>query len=134
MCNNISMKKTEITILFIMALGFFMGCEKYDEGGYLSRADKTITDHMWIIQTATDLEESVDITADYAGEVWEFTEEDKFKINSSLEGTYAFSDDMLTLTITETDGGVDSYRIERLDDEAMWLLILGEEELKFVPY
>jgi hypothetical protein len=128
------MKTPALLVILLVLLTFFTGCEKYDEGGSLARADKAITETLWKIQSATDVEENVDITADYAGEVWEFTTDNEFKINSSLKGTYAFSEDMLTLIITESQGNVDSYRIERLDKEAMWLTILGEEELKFVPY
>ena len=40
----------------------------------------------------------------------------------------------LTLIITESSGIVDSYRIERLDKDAMWMVMLGDEELRFVPY
>jgi hypothetical protein len=128
------MKTKAFLISLFILVAFLTGCEKYDEGGSLARADKAITETLWKIQSATDLEENVDITADYAGEVWEFTSNKEFNINSSLEGSYAFSEDKLTLIITETDQSVDSYRIERLDNEAMWLVILGEEELRFVPH
>jgi len=128
------MKTAGFVLSLLLAIPIISGCEKYDEGGSLARADKTITETPWKIQSAMDLEEGVDITEDYAGEVWEFTSDNIFKINSSLKGTYAFSGDMKTLIVSESQGSIDSYRIERLDKDAMWLVILGQEELRFVPY
>ncbi|MEN8251265.1 MAG: hypothetical protein ABFS32_20200 [Bacteroidota bacterium] len=128
------MKKTwkGLILSLIVSVSFF-GCEKYEEGGTLTKADKRITETLWKIQSAIDLEDGSDITSDYAGELWEFTTENEFKINSTLKGTYTFSADMLNLLITELDGGTDNYRIDRLDKEAMWLVEIGSEELNFIP-
>lgn len=121
-------------IYALLALGImFSGCEKFDDGGSVRNADKTITETLWKIQSAIDLEDGSDITGDYSGEAWEFTDDLKFMINSTLEGTYKFSDDKYTLIITDLSGSTDTYLIDRLDSEAMWLTILSEEALRFIP-
>ena len=122
--------KILFAILFTVTM---VGCEKYDEGGSLSKADDIIAETLWKIESATDLEDMSDIMEDYSGELWEFNEVMDFKINSELKGTYTFSADMFTLIITKNGGGVDAYKIERLDKDAMWLIELGEEELHFIP-
>ena len=121
-----------IVLSLIISVSFF-GCEKYEDGGKLYSADKRITETLWKIQNAIDLEDGSDITSDYAGELWEFTTESEFRINSEHKGTYVFTADMLNLIITELDGGTDNYSIDRLDKEAMWLIEVGSEELHFVP-
>ena len=112
----------------------FAGCKKYDEGGSLGGADNKIVKNRWIIEQATDLEDGSNITADYAGEVWEFTKDGDYKENSVLKGTYTFSEDKLTLIILKIGGGSDAYRILKMQKKEMWLEELGEEELHWVSY
>ncbi|MFO7932504.1 MAG: hypothetical protein R6U78_00345 [Bacteroidales bacterium] len=127
------MKSKTILIIFSIALGF-LSCEKYDEGGSLANADKTISATLWKIESAYDLEDNKDITEDFTAEIWEFNEGEIFKINSEIKGTYTFSADMKTLYISNSSGTeADIYTIERLDKEAMWLIMPGEMELHFIP-
>ena len=96
----------ENTIIVLLALSVaFVSCEKFDEGGSVGKADKVITENLWVIESATDLEDGSNIKSDYAGDVWE------------LSGTNS-----------------DTYWIDRLDSEAMWLTLLGAEELRFIPF
>ncbi len=127
------MKSQSILIIFAIALGV-LSCEKYEEGGSLANADKKITTTLWKIESAFDLEDNEDITEDFSAELWEFSEDGIFKINSKIEGTYAFSADMKTLFISNNSGTeADMYTIERLDKEAMWLTMPAEMELRFIP-
>ena len=124
--------KNLLYVLFVLGI-MFSGCEKFDDGGSVRKADKAITETLWKVQNAIDLEDGSDITGDYSGEIWEFTDELKFKINSTLEGTYKLSDDNHILIITDPTGNHDTYLIDRLDSEAMWLTVLDEEALRFIP-
>lgn len=127
------MKSQTTLIILAIALGV-LSCEKYEEGGSLGNADKTIATTLWKIESAYDLEDKVDITNDYAAELWEFNESGMFKINSEIKGTYAFSKDMKTLFISNKSGTeADVFTIERLDKEAMWLTMPAEIELRFIP-
>ena len=127
------MKYLEKILVLVLFTIVTFGCEKFENGGSLAKADKKISETLWKIESATDLEDMSDITQDFTGELWEFAETMEFKINSTLKGVYTFSADMLTLIITKTGGGVDTYMIDRLDNEALWLIELGEEELHFIP-
>ncbi|MCA1757780.1 MAG: hypothetical protein LC649_10020 [Bacteroidales bacterium] len=127
------MKLRSLLVIFVIALGI-LSCEKYDDGGRLGNADKTIASTLWKIESAYDPKDKVDITNDFTGEIWEFTEDGIFKMNSQIKGTYAFSSDMKTLFISNNSGTeADVYTIERLDKEAMWLTIPTEIELQFIP-
>ena len=74
----------------------------------------TAVKNKWKIEQATDLQDGTDITSDYTGEVWEFTKDGDYLKNSTLKGTYTFSDDKLTLIILGIDGGSDSYKILKM--------------------
>ncbi|MDF1570426.1 MAG: hypothetical protein P1P82_02290 [Bacteroidales bacterium] len=127
------MKLQTLLLIFTISLGL-LSCEKYDEGGSLANADKNISETLWKIESAYDIEDNADITEDYTAELWEFTEDGIFKINAEMKGTYAFSADMKTLFISNNSGTeADMYTVERLDKEAMWLILPGELELHFVP-
>jgi hypothetical protein len=123
------------TLLFLLSISLgFLGCEKYDEGGTLASADKTIATTLWKIESAYDIQDRADITQDFTAEIWEFTEAGIFKINSKIKGSYAFSADMRTLFISNNSGTeADVYTVDRLDKEAMWLIMPNELELHFIP-
>lgn len=118
-----------ITGLFAMTIS---GCKKYDEGGRLSAANKRIV-NKWKVDNAIDLEDGSNITADFNGEVWEFTKDKEYKENGTLKGTYTLSEDKLTLIILETGGGSDSYKILKLKSDEMWLEDIGSEEIHLIP-
>lgn len=107
-------------------------CKKYDEGGRLGAADRKIV-NAWKVEHAIDLENGSNITADFNGEVWEFTKDNDYKENGNMKGTYTFSDDKLTLIILKTGGDSDSYKILKLKSDEMWLEDLGSEEIHLIP-
>ena len=128
------MKKLTIKLLMLSVLmAGAISCKKYDEGGSLGGADNKIVKTSWIIEQDTDLEDCSNITADYAGEILEFTQDREYKKNSVLKGTYTFSEDKLTLIILKIGGGSDVYKILKMKKKEMWLEELYEEELHWVP-
>jgi len=108
-----------------------VSCKKYEEGGRLGAADRKIV-NSWTVEKAIDLETGGDITADFSGEIWEFTKDDIFVKNGEAKGTYSFTEDKLTLVILEYDGSSDSYRILKMKSNEMWLEDWGSEEIHFV--
>lgn len=106
-------------------------CKKYDEGGRLGAAERKIV-NSWKVDNAIDLEDGSNITADYSGEVWEFTKDNEYRENGELKGTYSFSDDKLTLVIIENDGDTDTYKILKLESDEMWLEDFGSEEIHLI--
>lgn len=122
---------TSVAVVAIIALGA-TSCKKYDEGGRLGAADRKIV-NSWKVDNAIDLGDGSNITADFYGEVWEFTKDDDYKENGTLKGTYTFSEDNLTLIVLKTDGSSDSYKILKLKSDEMWLEDLGSEEIHLVP-
>lgn len=128
------MKKMKNGIALLVGVAFLLGtvsCKKYDEGGRLGAADRKIV-NSWKVDKATDLETGADITADFNGEIWEFTKDDNYKENGNLKGTYSFSDDKQTLIILENDGSTDTYKIIKLKSNEMWLEDFGDEEIHLV--
>ena len=125
--------KTGMGLLLGSAIVFgSVSCKKYDEGGRLGAADKKIV-NTWKVEYAIDLEDGSNITADFNGDVWEFTKDNDYKENSKLKGTYTFSEDKLTLIILKTGGGSDSYRVLKLQSDEMWLEDIGDEEIHLIP-
>ena len=100
--------------------------------GRLGAADRKIV-NAWKVEHAIDLENGSNITADFNGEVWEFTKDNDYKENGNMKGTYTFSDDKLTLIILKTGGDSDSYKILKLKSDEMWLEDLGSEEIHLIP-
>lgn len=93
-----------------------------------------LTKELWYIDSATDLEDGSDITADYSGEIWEFAKDGNYNENSENKGTWAFSDDKERLVITKLDNSTDTYTIKSLSKKEMILEELGEEELTLKRY
>lgn len=125
--------KSLTTLVLLALLTITMNsCKKYDEGGRLGAADKKIV-NSWKVDNAVDLGDGSNITADFYGEVWEFTKDDDYKENGTLKGTYTFSEDKLTLIILKIDGSSDSYKILKLKSDEMWLQDVGSEEIHLVP-
>lgn len=123
-----------LTTLVLLALLTITinSCKKYDEGGRLGAADRKIV-NTWKVDYAIDLGDGSNTTADFYGEVWEFTKDDDYIKNGSLKGTYTFSEDKLTLIIIKTDGSSDSYKVLKLKSDEMWLEDIGDEEIHLVP-
>ncbi|MEX0987980.1 MAG: hypothetical protein WD052_10930 [Bacteroidales bacterium] len=128
------MRRLNILLVLFISVSLLSSCEKYEEGGTLYNAEKKISATLWKIESATDLEDGSDITNDFIGELWEFTEANEFKINSEFKGNYAFSSDLTALYISNFNGTeADLYMVDRLDKEALWLTMVEELELHFIP-
>lgn len=126
-------KKYTFLLAFIIMAGA-IGCKKYDEGPALSlKSKKSRVANKWKIEKATDLEDGTDITADYAGEIWEFTKDGDYKENGNLKGTWVFSSDKEELIITKTGDNPKTFKILKLKEKEMWLEKLAEEELHLSP-
>lgn len=128
------MKKFKTVFAALCGAAILFGgvsCKKYEEGGRLGAADRKIV-NSWTVEKAIDLETGGDITADFSGEIWEFTKDDIFVKNGEAKGTYSFTEDKLTLVILEYDGSSDSYRILKMKSNEMWLEDWGSEEIHFV--
>lgn len=126
------MKKYLKENLFLLSLATLtltsVSCKKFDEGGRIGAADKNIVSS-WTIDYAKDIEDGTDITQDYAGETWEFTDDGKYLKDGSIDGTYQFTEDQKNLIILENDGGSENYEIIKLTSDEMWLEELGSEEI-----
>lgn len=111
------------------------GCGKYEEGPSLSlRSKKARVANEWKIAYAYDLGDLEEITADYVGEIWEFSKDGEFMERESdivkKTGTWNFINDKEEITISiGTD--IDKYRILRLKENEIWLKD-HEEELHLV--
>lgn len=126
-----------VKTFILLSISFFMmvtlnSCEKYEEGGRVGASQRRIV-NAWKIDKAIDLEDGQDITADFSGEVWEFTKNSEYRENGNLKGTYTFSDDKLTLIILKTGGGVDTFKVLRLKSDELWLEEDGSEQIYLIP-
>lgn len=98
--------------------------------GASSCKKKKITKNQWFISQATDLEDGSDITADYAGEIWDFDKDGTYRENGNFKGTWEFTSKKEYLTITKSNSGnIDNFKILKLKKKEMWLEDIGNEEI-----
>lgn len=122
------------SLILTMVL-FVAACGKYEEGPSLSlRSKKARLANEWKIAYAYDFKDQVETTADYSGEIWEFTKDGRFLERESdsvdKSGSWDFISDKEEIAISiGTD--IDKYNILRLKENEMWLKD-GEEELHLV--
>lgn len=77
---------TGTTLAFVL----LASCKKYDDGPAFSfRSKKERVTNVWKINYAYDYKDSVNITSDYAGETWDFTNGGDFveRDNSTIDKT-----------------------------------------------
>ncbi len=123
------------SVLLLASLIVNAGCKKYEEGPAISlRSKKARLTGQWKIDKATDLEDGSDITADFAGEIWEFTKDEEYKENANLKGIWNFSDDKEELIITKINGNSKLYKILKLKENDLWLEKLAEEKIYLTKY
>ena len=113
------MKRLYFGTLIVVCLGIFQtSCKK-----------SNLTRDQWTITLATDLQDQTNITADYAGEIWEYSKDGVYIENGNVKGTWAFGSKKESMVITKTNGGGDTYNVLKLKKNEMWLEIPNEEEI-----
>lgn len=125
------MKRFKNYLLVLLVATTVGACGQYDEGPGLSlRSKKARVANDWKVAYAIDLQDQVEITADFTGDHWEFSKEGVFaeKSNGVVEktGTWEFLNDKDEIGITTPDG-LDVYQILKLKEKEMWLKNLEEE-------
>ena len=129
--NLINMRKNLIYFIAIVIVIGIFGCGKYEEGpGVSLRSKKARVANLWKVEYAFDLEDKVEITADYTGEQWQFSKDGSFTESSDgvLEktGNWEFINDKDEISIS-TPGDMDVYQILKLKENEMWILSQEEE-------
>ncbi|MBL4658388.1 MAG: hypothetical protein JKX73_10330 [Flavobacteriales bacterium] len=128
-----------LTVIGVSSLVLLGSCKKYEEGPALSLSSKKArVANEWTVEYAFDIEDGEIVTADYAGETWEFakdgewTERDNGVIDKN--GTWEFVSDKEGLQINRTGTGASTaiYTILKLKNKEMWLKDT-DEELHLIP-
>lgn len=120
----------------IFALVLLTSCKKYEEGpGFSLRSKKERVANLWTIVYAYDYKDSINITADYADETWDFTKGGDFveKDNGSIDktGTWEFVSDKEKVVVKFQLDTL-TYDILKLKENELWLKD-AEEELHLIP-
>jgi hypothetical protein len=119
------MKK--LSILFAaFAVVMLASCGKYEDGpGFSLRSKASRIAGSWTIEKATS--DGVDYTADLSGLTFEFTQAGSytetftfFGQTSTDTGNWELTSNNEDLTITYTDGTIQSYKILRLTNSELW--------------
>jgi len=119
------MKK--LSILFAaFAVLFLVSCGKYEDGpGFSLRSKSSRIAGSWTVEKATS--DGVDFTASLAGLTFDFTKAGSYTETfvylgqtSTDTGTWALTSNDEDLTITYTDGTIQSFKILRLTNSELW--------------
>ncbi|UKN01289.1 hypothetical protein K6119_16295 [Paracrocinitomix mangrovi] len=114
------MKKILFVMLFMAGISVTMSsCKKAN-----------LTRDQWKIANATDLQDNTNITADYAGEIWEYSKNGDYIENGSKKGVWAWGDGKNKLIITENDGSIDTYNVIKIKKNEMEIELPGDENLQ----
>lgn len=119
-----------------LAIVLLASCKKYDDGPAFSfRSKKERVTNVWKINYAYDYKDSVNITSDYAGETWDFTNGGDFveRDNGTIDktGKWELISNKEQITI-HFPLNTHTYRILRLKENELWLKDT-EEELHLIP-
>ena len=119
--------------MFVAVLSL-SGCSKYDEGPAISlRSKKARVANIWIVESARDIVDDVDITADFTGDSFEWKKDGDYLENGTKEGTWDFDSKKEFIVITKLDNSTDELRIVKLKEKEMILEVPGEEIITFSP-
>ena len=139
------MKKL-LGFLFIAGLVSMTSCQKYEEGGVVKKAEKTLVKE-WAMERAFKNSSSVEVVNanTQIGEVtenWYFYEDGTCKTEdgtSTLNGTWSLSDDSKSLTVNinspSSKASTEVYEILKLtkgsDGELIWQQTIGSDEYRY---
>jgi len=130
--------KTIKETLTIIALGSVLlaGCKKYEDGPAFSlRSKKERVANTWKIDYAYDFKDSINVTADYTGETWDFSKDGNFteRDNGTVDktATWEFINDKEKISLRFTLE-THQYDILKLREKELWLKD-AEEELHLIP-
>lgn len=120
----------------LLCISLLASCKKYEEGPAFSLRSKTErVANIWRIEYAYDRIDSVNITADYSGETWEFTKKNDFveRDNGIVDKTgiweFVSNKEQITIKLPLT---THTYNILRLREKELWLRD-SEQELHLIP-